>query len=137
MADILDLPYMHRTADPKDLPCDVCMATTVDIDTKVSSEGRVVIPAAVRRALGLRPGDGVRFVVVDGEVKLVTAKSLLFAVWANNHGGDSVLAVRQTRRDGIARSSTKWDRVAAQVEVDVRSEDDIEAGLYAQLGLTR
>jgi AbrB family looped-hinge helix DNA binding protein len=56
------------------------MAEQFDIDTKVSSEGRVVIPAAVRAALGVGPGDKVRFVVGGGEVKLVTAQSLLFAV---------------------------------------------------------
>ena len=115
-----------------------CMAATIDIDTKLSSEGRVVIPAAVRTALGVGPGDRVRFVVEDGEVKLVTAKSLLFAVWANNHGGDagdSVVDVRRSRQADSARSSAKWDRVAALAQADARSEDEIEEGLLAQLGL--
>jgi AbrB family looped-hinge helix DNA binding protein len=117
------------------------MATTLDFDTKLSSEGRVVIPAAVRSALGVGPGDRVRFVVEeDGEVKLVTAKSLLFAVWSNNHGGDagdSVVDVRRSRQDDVARSSAKWDRVAAVVKADVRSEQEIEESLLAQLGLPR
>ncbi|NUR14786.1 MAG: AbrB/MazE/SpoVT family DNA-binding domain-containing protein [Dermatophilaceae bacterium] len=63
--------------------------------------GRVVIPAAVRSGLGIGPGDRVRFVVEDGEVKLVTAKSPLSAVWANSHGGDagaSVVDVRRSRQ---------------------------------------
>lgn len=115
------------------------MAATLDIDTKLSSEGRVVIPAAVRRALGVGPGDRVRFVVEeDGEVKLVTAKSLLLDVWSNNHGagaGDSVVDVRRSRQDDVARSSAKWDRVAAVVKADVRSEQEIEESLLAQLGL--
>ena len=115
------------------------MAAILDIDTKLSSEGRVVIPAAVRSALGVGPGDRVRFVVgEDGEVKLVTAKSLLLAVWANNHGGDagdSVVDVRRSRQDDVARSSAKWDRVAAVVKADVRSEQEIEESLLAQLGL--
>ncbi len=114
------------------------MAGKLDIDTRLSSEGRVVIPAAVRSALGIGPGDRVRFVVDDGEVKLVTAKSLLFAVWANNHGGDagdSVSGVRRSRRADSARSSAKWDRVAAGAQADVRSEQEIEEALSAQLGL--
>lgn len=114
------------------------MATTLDIDTKVSNEGRVVIPAQVRSALGVGPGDRVRFVVEDGEVKLVTAKSLLCAVWANNHGGDagdSVADVRQARRADAALSMAKWDRVAAAARDDVRSEAQIEEGLLSQLGL--
>lgn len=115
-----------------------CMAAKLDIDTKLSNEGRVVIPATVRAALGVGPGDRVRFVVEDGEVRLVTAKSLLFAVWANNHGGDggdSVVDVRRARQADSARSSAKWDRVAALAQADVRSEDEIEEGLLAQLGL--
>ena len=51
----------------------------------------------------------------------MTAKSLLFAVWANNHGGDagdSVVDVRRSRHDDVARSSAKWDRVAAAVKAD-------------------
>ena len=114
------------------------MAATIDIATKLSSEGRVVIPAAVRTVLGVGPGDRVRFVVEDGEVKLVTAKSLLFAVWANNHGGDagdSVIDVRRSRQADSARASAKWDRVAALARADARSEDEIEEGLLAQLGL--
>ena len=114
------------------------MAATLDIDTKLSREGRVVILAAVRRALGVGPGDRVRFVVEDGEVKLVTAKSLLLAVWANNYGGaagDSVVDVSRSRQDDVVRSSAKWDRVAAAVKADVRSEQEIEEGLLAQLGL--
>ncbi len=115
------------------------MAATRDFDTTLSSEGRVVIPAAVRSALGIGPGDRVRFVVEEGgDVRLVTARSLLFAVWANNHGGDagdSVADVRRSRQDDLARSSDKWDRVAAVVKTDVRSEQEIEEVLFAQLGL--
>ncbi|NUR14783.1 MAG: AbrB/MazE/SpoVT family DNA-binding domain-containing protein [Dermatophilaceae bacterium] len=112
----------------------------LDIDTKVSTEGRVVIPAAVRSALGIGPGDRVRFVVEDGEVKLVTAKSLLFAVWANNHGGDagdSVVDVRRSRQADTARSDAKWDRVVTHARADARSEDEIEQGLLVQLGLAQ
>ena len=116
------------------------MATTLDIDTKLSNEGRVVIPAQVRSALGIGPGDHVRFVVEDGEVKLVTAKSLLFAVWANNHGGDagdSVVDVRQARSADAERSAAKWDRISAATGADTRSEAQIEEGLLSQLGLAQ
>lgn len=40
--------------------------------TKISSEGRVVIPAALRRRYGLTPGTIVQFDEVDG--KLVISK---------------------------------------------------------------
>lgn len=116
------------------------MADRVDIDTRLSPEGRVVIPAAVRSALGVTPGDRLRFVVEGGEVRLVTAQSLLFAVWANNHGGDagdSVEAVRAARLADRARGTAKRARLAATVAVESRSEDEIEDDLLAQLGLAR
>ena len=116
------------------------MAKAPDVDTKISNEGRVVIPAAVRAALGVGPGDRVRFVVEDGEVKLVTAKSLLFAVWANNRGGDAgdaVADVRAERRADTALVEAKWDRLAALDEAECRTEDEIEDSLFAQLGLVR
>lgn len=114
------------------------MAKALDVDTKISNEGRVVIPAAVRATLGVGPGDRVRFVVEDGEVKLVTAKSLLFAVWANNHGGDAgdpVADVRTERRADTALVEAKWGRLEALDEAESRTEDEIEDSLFAQLGL--
>ena len=116
------------------------MAEKLDIDTKVSNEGRVVIPAAVRAVVGVAPGGRVRFVVEDGEVKIVTAQSLLFAVWANNHGGDTgdaVADVRAARRADTVRADAKWARLAAADASESRTEDEIEAGLLDQLGLAR
>lgn len=112
----------------------------LDIDKTLSPEGRVVVPAAVRAALGVGPGDRVRFVVENGEVKLVTAQSLMFAVWANNHGGDagdSVKDVRQARQTDRSRWAAKQERLGATIAAEVRSEDEIEDGLLAQLGLPR
>ena len=118
----------------------VFVANRVDFDTKVSNEGRVVIPAAVRAALGVEPGDRVRFVVEDGQVRLVTAQSLLFAVWANNTGGeagDSVTDVRTFRREDARLSAAKWQRVGASAAAENRSEDEMEGDLLDQLGLGR
>ncbi|WP_203335262.1 AbrB/MazE/SpoVT family DNA-binding domain-containing protein [Nocardioides limicola] len=116
------------------------MTAKVDRDAKVSNEGRVVIPASVRSILGVGPGDRVRFVVEEGEVKLVAAKSLLFAVWANNHGGDTgdaVADVRSERSSDSARSEAKWARLANLDAAETRSEDEIEASLMAQFGLAQ
>lgn len=112
----------------------------LDIDKVLSSEGRVVVPASVRAALGVGPGDRIRFVVENGEVKLTTAQSLMCAVWANNHGGDagdSVKDVRQARHTDHSRSAAKQERLEAAFAAEARSEDEIEDGLLAQLGLSR
>ncbi len=115
------------------------MTETAGIDTKVSAEGRVVIPAAVREALGVQSGDRVRFIVDDGHVRLVSAQSLLSAVWANNPGsqaGDSVGAVREARDADRRRVTDRWDRLDVAGH-DTRSEGDIEGGILAGLGLAR
>jgi hypothetical protein len=82
----------------------------------------------------------VRFVLEGGEVRLVTAQALLFAVWANNHAGDagdSVAAVRQVRRADLGRDGAKQARLEAAAAAESRSEDEIEAALLSQLGLDR
>lgn len=122
------LPYTER------------MAESVVADSKVSNEGRVVIPAAVRATLGVGPGDRVRFVVEDGEVKLVSAHSLLAAVWANNlrdETGDAVGEVRAERRADIVLGEARWERLAVRNAAESRTEQEIEDSLFAQLGLPR
>ena len=44
-------------------------------ETKISEGGRVVIPAEIRRSLGLKEGDTVYFEVRDGEVVLTTRRA--------------------------------------------------------------
>jgi len=41
---------------------------------KVNENGRVVIPAAFRKALGIRPGDEVILRVEDNELRITTMK---------------------------------------------------------------
>ena len=47
------------------------------IKTKMSNSGRVVIPAAYRRELGINPGDDVVLTLEDGEIRLVTAQQAI------------------------------------------------------------
>jgi antitoxin PrlF len=44
---------------------------------KLNPNGRVVIPAALRRALDLRPGDDLIMRVEDGELRLSTRRQAL------------------------------------------------------------
>ena len=49
--------------------------------SSVTSKGQVTIPVAVRRRLGLQPGDQVGFVVDGGEVRLVRRENRVEAAF--------------------------------------------------------
>lgn len=92
------------------------MITVVKVvESKVSAEGRVSIPADIRYALGLEAGDRVQFVLEGGAVRLMTARAMAESVWARNTGGDAVDAgavVRVTRELEAARTDDGDDRPA-------------------------
>ena len=45
--------------------------------TTLDKLGRVVIPAGCRRELGLKPGDRLRVVIDDGEIRLLTMREVV------------------------------------------------------------
>ena len=61
------------------------------IVSAVASRGRTTLPKSVRQALGLVPGDRVRYVILDnGEVRLIPARPLSRLFGALRHGGPPV-----------------------------------------------
>ena len=42
-----------------------------ELKTKISKDGRLVIPAEYRKALGLKPGDEVVMVLEEGELRVI------------------------------------------------------------------
>lgn len=40
------------------------------IESKLASDGRITLPKAVREALAVQPGDRLRYVILDGEVRI-------------------------------------------------------------------
>lgn len=111
--------------------------TKLEYDTKISPEGRMVIPAEVRKALGLIAGDRVRLVLDEGEVHLVSARTMAAGLWARNtagDAGDSVVDVR-TFRNGDRALSDARHSAQVQREPDPRSEEQIADDLMSALGL--
>jgi bifunctional DNA-binding transcriptional regulator/antitoxin component of YhaV-PrlF toxin-antitoxin module len=113
-------------------------------DSKISREGRASVPSEVRRALGVRAGDVIHFVMDDKGVRVVTAKTLTAEIWANNHsatadadaGVDSADHVRAERAADAEAVADKWAALS-DAEPDDRSDTQVEADLLASLGLPR
>lgn len=118
------------------------MGKRLELDTKVSPEGRVVIPIEVRRALEVARGGRVRFVLEDGQVHVVSSRTLAVELWANNHGGDtgdSVADVRAARSQDRDVEAQNQGRVASDLRSsanrDQRSDEEVAADLMAAVGL--
>ncbi len=79
------------------------------IEGKVSSKLQVTIPARVREALGIEPGDTIRYEIDSGSVRMTVVRSdiaeVLATLWAKHDldgldheiGGDAVAYVRERR----------------------------------------
>ncbi len=52
------------------------------LESEITAKGRTILPKAVREALGVGPGDRVRYFVVDGEVRIRAVRPIqrLFGV---------------------------------------------------------
>lgn len=48
-----------------------------ELKTRISQDGRLVIPAAYRKALGLKPGDEVVLVLDEGELRVLGARQAI------------------------------------------------------------
>lgn len=104
----------------------------------VNAQGRIVVPAGVRQALGIASGDRVEFLVDETGVRLITPRMRAMTLWAKNHGGDagdSTRAVRASRTDDQRADSEAEQRVADRVAAEPRDHDEMAAELFADLGL--
>jgi AbrB family looped-hinge helix DNA binding protein len=115
------------------------MAKASPLESKLSAEGRVVVPREVRVALGVSSGDRIVFHVdEEGLVRLSTPRLMAMSVWANNEGGDggdSAEDVRQARSEDQDEAEAKYALIADEQASDARSEDEVAADLLAALGL--
>ncbi len=104
---------------------------------RLSPEGRVSIPAAVRHQLGVGAGDRIIFVQQDdGTYLMTTPMTLVREMWANNHGGDAGDAgeyVRDMREADNEQERLRAEDEAAQPQT--RTSEEVHAGLKAALGL--
>jgi AbrB family looped-hinge helix DNA binding protein len=106
------MPQRCLMAEVTGVAYDLDMAERIELDTKVSPQGRVVIPIEIRRALEVAGGGRVRFVLEHGEVSVVSSRTLAIGLWANNHGGDAGDSFADVRaaRHADHRSRSREDR---------------------------
>jgi AbrB family looped-hinge helix DNA binding protein len=105
---------------------------------KLNAEGRVVVPAAIRRLLGVTSGDRLLFVAdAEGVVRLTSARILVDTVWANNRGGDAVDAGEYVRhmRDEDRRHEVEQAEASRRDAIDDRSDAEVGDDLFANLDL--
>ena len=111
------------------------MADSLTCDSRLSPEGRVVIPAPIRRALGLHPGDRVTFVLDADGVRLLSARALADLVWSNNPppsvDDEAADDIRAGRGDDLAAADA-WLHAPAR---DARTEEQVTADVLEALGL--
>ncbi|MCE2469509.1 MAG: AbrB/MazE/SpoVT family DNA-binding domain-containing protein [Dehalococcoidia bacterium] len=75
------------------------------LESGVTSKGQTTLPKPVRDALSVRPGDRVRYLIHDGEVRIVPVRpvSRLFGVLA--HDGPAATLDDMERAIGDAASA--------------------------------
>ena len=60
------------------------------LDSAITSKGQTTLPKRVREALGVVPGDRVRYIILDHEVRLVPVRPLSDLFGTLRHEGPPV-----------------------------------------------
>lgn len=60
------------------------------IESAVTSRGQTTLPKPVRKALGVQPGDRVRYVILDDEVRIIPVRPVRRLYGAFRHAGPPV-----------------------------------------------
>ena len=60
------------------------------IESSITKKGQTTLPKVVRESLGLRAGDKVRYIIVDGGVRIMPVRSINRLFGALRHDGPVV-----------------------------------------------
>lgn len=60
------------------------------LESTITSKGQTTLPKPVRQALGVEPGDRVRYIIHDGEVKIIALEPISRLFGAFRHAGPPV-----------------------------------------------
>ena len=75
------------------------------LESRITAKGQTTLPKAVREALGVRPGDRVRYLVLDGEVRIRAVRPIqrLFGVLAHDGPPATLDDMQRAIAEGAAR----------------------------------
>ena len=68
------------------------------IESTVTSKGQTTLPRPVRERLGLQPGDRIRYIFSDGEVRLLKARSVMELEDLLARPGQGVVSLEEMER---------------------------------------
>lgn len=67
------------------------------MESSITRKGQTTLPKAVREALGVQAGDRVRYVICDGEVRILPVRSIHRLFGALQHDGPPVTLEQMER----------------------------------------
>jgi AbrB family looped-hinge helix DNA binding protein len=77
-------------------------------ESTVTAKGQTTLPKGVRAALSIKPGDKLRYLVFDGEVRILRARSILDLKGVLKRSGQapvSLDAMEEAIADGATNAS--------------------------------
>ena len=69
------------------------------LESRITSKGRTTLPKPAREALGVRPGDRVRYLILGDEVRIIPVRPLARLFGALEHDGPPVTLEEMERAD--------------------------------------
>jgi AbrB family looped-hinge helix DNA binding protein len=117
------------------------MADILEFQAKMSSQGRLVLPVAVRHALDLQTGDTLSLSLDnDGVVRIVTARRLATNLWdafasPEQPQGTAAAELSDIRAADAELAEAKFAAISERRASVERSDDELTAELMTDLGL--
>ena len=79
------------------------------IESAVTTKGQTTLPRRVREQLGLQPGDRIRYILSEGEVRLLKARSVMELEGMLARPGQPAVTLEEMER-GIERGALEGSR---------------------------
>ena len=76
------------------------------VESKITAKGQTTLPKAAREALAVKPGDRVRYIICEGEVRILPVRpiSRLFGILRRDGPAVSLEQMDQAIAEGIAEA---------------------------------